>query len=393
MGTIGVNTATGTLSARLLDDVPGLAAEMAVRIMEQEPMYRDPAVIDPAELERSCRENIVYILTQLAGLPAPDTVAARTTGSLRADQGIPIDAVLQAFRVGARFLWEVLVDRADEDTRDSLLPAAADIWAVSDRLAVDVTDAYRATAAARAQIDRQVREAVLDALLVGSSDHSPSWDSAHLLRLPQEGRFVVVAAECPGPGADALPAVESLLREENIASAWRLAADMQEGAVSLRPRFGQHQLADLLRTVARGRVGISGSYGRLVDTPVALREARLACRTVTPGETDVGVFEDEPVGVLLAGSPDAARNVARRVLGRVLDLPIADRRQLLETTRVWLAEGGSTMAAARRLHLHRNGVRYRLNRLEELTGRQLSAPADAADVHIALESVRILGLG
>ena len=175
-----LSTATRSLSERLLEDVPALATEMAARIMEQEPLYRDPAIIDRGELERSCRENVVYILSQLAGVPTPGTVAARATGSIRAEQGIPIEAVLQAFRVGARFLWEVLVDRAQPDARDDLLLAAADIWAVSDRLAVDVTDAYRATADARARIDRQVREAVLDALLVGTSDHSGSWDSADL---------------------------------------------------------------------------------------------------------------------------------------------------------------------------------------------------------------------
>jgi hypothetical protein len=360
--------------------------------MEQEPLYRDSAIMDRGELERSCGENVVYILSQLAGMPTPGTVAARATGSLRAEQGIPIEAVLQAFRVGARFLWEVLVDRAEPDARDDLLLAAADIWAVSDRLAVDVTDAYRATADARARIDRQVREAVLDALLVGASEHSRSWDSANLLRLPREGRFVVVAAECPGPGAEGLPAAESRLRELDVASAWRLEADMQEGVVSLRARLSPRDLAGVLRTTARGRVGISAVYGRLDETSVALREARLACRTVTPGEKDVGSFDDSPISVLLVSAPDAAAKVARGVLGRVLDLPVPDRTSLLETARVWLAEGGSTTAAAERLHLHRNGVRYRLNRFEELTGRRFAAPADLADVRIALEAVRVLGL-
>ena len=196
----------------------------------------------------------------------------------------------------------------------------------------------------------------------------------------------------PGPERRVFPAAESRLRDLDVASAWRLEADMQEGVVSLRARFSPRDLADVLRTTARGRVGISAGYGRLDETSVALREARLACRTVTPREKDVSLFDDSPISVLLVSAPDAATNVARRVLGRVLDLPVQDRTSLLETARVWLAEAGSTTAAAARLHLHRNGVRYRLNRFEELTGRRFAAPADLADVRIALEAVRVLGL-
>ena len=82
----------------------------------------------------------------------------------------------------------------------------------------------------------------------------------------------------------------------------------------------------------------------------------------------------------------------RAVLGPVLELPPADRDLLLETAHVWLAAEGSSSAAAEQLHLHRNTVRYRLRRLEELTGRDLAKPVDAAEVFIALEGVRVLGL-
>jgi DNA-binding PucR family transcriptional regulator len=59
---------------------------------------------------------------------------------------------------------------------------------------------------------------------------------------------------------------------------------------------------------------------------------------------------------------------------------------------VWFAEEGATSVAAAKMHLHRNTVRYRLRRLEELTGRSLGHPTGISELHLALEAVRILGL-
>src|SRR5690242_11106253 len=96
------------LSLALLADADAMARRMAERITAQEPFYRGG--LPAEELWRSCRDNLVYVLGTLAGLPeAPQ--APRDTGARRAEQGVPFDAVLQAFRIGGRFVWELLVER------------------------------------------------------------------------------------------------------------------------------------------------------------------------------------------------------------------------------------------------------------------------------------------
>jgi hypothetical protein len=140
---------------------------MAERIQAQEPLYREGHVVTAEELRGSCRDNLSYVFGRLAGEPTASTEAPRRTGSRRAETGVPLSAVLQAFRVGGRMIWDLLIEHADDDGRDSLLRSAADIWATSDELAEAAAEGYRSASADRAWRDSQLRSALLNSLLDG----------------------------------------------------------------------------------------------------------------------------------------------------------------------------------------------------------------------------------
>ena len=381
------------LSRRLLPEADVLGGRMAERICAEIPLYAEGQVVSYDQLTSSCTDNTRYVLGKLAGEARVSVDAPRATGVTRAEQGVPYAAVLQAYRVGSRFLWELLVERADPENHDVLLLAAADIWAVSDELASQVTDAYRTALADRVRRDGQMRAVLVTGLLDGDVTAAEELvEAAGALHLQRNGEFVVVSVECPSPGTEGLPDGERMLRRHNVTSAWRLDQEHQDGLVELRLGFGVQHLAEALVGSARGRVGVSAAFHGLADAPEARRQARLACSAATPSTRAVIRFDQHPLAVLLAGAPDHALALARAVLAPVLDLPADDREVLLRTARTWLAAEGSSSAAAGQLHLHRNTVRYRLRRLEELTGRDLAKPADAAEVYVALECVRILGL-
>ncbi|MBM0127545.1 PucR family transcriptional regulator [Pimelobacter simplex] len=388
-----VNPEVRKLSARLLPESAQLGAAMAERIRAEIPVYEAGDTVAHDELVASCTVNTRYILGNLAGEVAA-TETPTETGTTRAEQGVPYAVVLQAFRVGSRFIWEVLVERADPEDRDLLLLAAADIWAVSDQLAADVTDAYRRAMADRARRDGQMRAVLVGSLLDGDADATAYvGETAGMLDLGRATEYVVVSAESPAPGAEGLPDVERALRRANVRSAWRLGHDHQEGVVALRFGFGVEHLVEVLAGLARARVGVSSVVGRLDDIQEARRQARVACAAVSPGVAVVGRFGADPLAVLLAASPDQARVLVDAVLAPVMALPEDDRAVVFATARAWLAAGGSTSTAARELHVHRNTVRYRIRRLEDITGRDLARPVDAAELYVALECVRILGLG
>ena len=377
------------LSRRLLADADRLGRMMADRICAEIPEYA-ARPDDRASIDESCTDNVRYILGQLAGDQPVSLDSPRATGAMRAAQGFPYAAVLQAFRIGGRYIWELLVEHAAPDQQEALLRAAADIWSVSDDLAVHVTDAYRTALADRIRRDSVERAVVVGALLDGDGIRGMQGES--VLALDGGRGLVVVSAETPVPGQEALADVERLLRRTNVASAWRLDRDHQDGVVALRVGYDAEALVAALQEIAVGRVGVSAVFASLDETTRARHQARVACAAATPGSVEVVRFEQHPLAVLLASSPDQARQLAEAVLGPIMELAPEDRAVVIETARTWLAAGGSTSTAARELHVHRNTVRYRVRRLEEVTGRDLALPVDAAELYVALECARILGL-
>jgi sugar diacid utilization regulator len=137
-------------------------------------------------------------------------------------------------------------------------------------------------------------------------------------------------------------------------------------------------------------VGLSGEAtpGTLVD---AVEEARFAHRVARMAGTPVSVVGARDVAthaVLLAAVPgDVRRAYAQRVLGPVLDHDDRTRSELVATLAEFLDRSCSWVRTAEALHLHVNTVRYRIERVEELTGRDLSRFADRVDVFLALRSL------
>jgi DNA-binding PucR family transcriptional regulator len=89
--------------------------------------------------------------------------------------------------------------------------------------------------------------------------------------------------------------------------------------------------------------------------------------------------------VLLDSAPGGVLSAFRaRLLTPVLDYDARHKAELLSTLRAFLACDGSWSACASRMYVHVNTVRYRIGRVEELTGRDLSTLPDRVDFFLAL---------
>ncbi|TWP50195.1 PucR family transcriptional regulator [Lentzea tibetensis] len=362
------------LAAAVHQRLPSLADELVERLKGLPEYQWSWAAMPVPYLRAVCLHHLDAMVRGLT-TPTADLSTMHDAGRRAAQVGVPLAAVLHAYRAGARLVWEALLEEA-EDAR-TLIAATAEIWAFADAGAEAVTISYRDASSVRLRQDERSRSAVVEALLDGRvTGTGASWQAADALHLPYEGEFAVVVAEAE-LGVEPLDGVQSRLDALGIASAWRLTPEMQIGVVSIRD--GLERLVTLLRRIAVRRVGVSPCYAGLGLTPQAFRFARIAME----GAESVAVFDDHPLGAVLVGSPDAAVRAARIVLG-----PVTADAELLATLTCWFEERGSATRAGQRLHCHANTVRYRLRRIERLTGRSTTDPRALAELYIALEAVR-----
>ncbi|WP_426565987.1 PucR family transcriptional regulator [Angustibacter sp. McL0619] len=137
-------------------------------------------------------------------------------------------------------------------------------------------------------------------------------------------------------------------------------------------------------------VGIGGPTGA-DSVGGALDEAGHAYRVALGRHDPVDVVAGDEVTssvLLLASVPDDVRRAfARRVLGPVLDYDGAHDADLRRTLQAFLDCSGAWNRTAAQLHLHVNTVRYRITRVEELTGRDLTRLEDRVDLFLALRSL------
>ncbi|MFC3995852.1 PucR family transcriptional regulator [Nocardiopsis sediminis] len=158
-----------------------------------------------------------------------------------------------------------------------------------------------------------------------------------------------------------------------------LHGDLARAARVLRAGLGGHRLVVGVSSAVRD---VAGLRGAAVEAGHARRLAELRggpTAIVTGAEIDTH-------DLLLASVPDDVRSAYRdRLLGPLVDYDRAHRSDLVETLERFLRYSGSWQRCAQAMHVHVNTLRYRIGRVEELTGRDLSRLDHRVDLLLALK--------
>ncbi|MEZ0075828.1 PucR family transcriptional regulator [Planotetraspora sp. GP83] len=253
------------------------------------------------------------------------------------------------------------------------------------------------------RVERRLAEQLIALACSGAPDLSELSARLRTCGIDAAEPYVVVTAtaarrnatEGPDPAVLGGQVVEELLDRQVVAAA---GADGSVALVPLRDDGTAGALAAGLRERTalltaglpgtRVSIGVSGA----LTGPSAIRggvEEAGHARRLADARGGGVVTSDEIYthALLLATVPgDVRRSFAERLLGPLFDYDRRHQAELVRTLGSFLECAGSWNACAERLHVHVNTVRYRIRRVEELTGKDLSSMADRVDLFLALRA-------
>ncbi|HVU72820.1 MAG TPA: helix-turn-helix domain-containing protein [Mycobacteriales bacterium] len=143
----------------------------------------------------------------------------------------------------------------------------------------------------------------------------------------------------------------------------------------------------------RCRVGVGSSCDSVTDLPRSYREALLALRLQGDRGGGDGVTQFDELGIfrlMSKGDTASIERIVRQWLGPLLDYDVAHNAELTETLGEFLELGGHYAATAKRLSLHPSTLKYRLRRIREISGLDLTDPDVRFNLQTASRAWRTL---
>lgn len=397
------------LGDRLTDLSTVLGNEMAESIPE---LRGEPAILEL--LRASTQSNIETFLHlthhSIAIDNVPPPAAAVAYAQRLAQRGISSTALVRAYRLGQRRMVDVFFTELAEVAPD------AESAYVAARVMHDLVSQYVDMASegvvAEYEAERErwlanrnsVRATMLATLLRGDDVSLTSAETALGYRLRQHHLGVIVWDPDRDSSTSALRRIESVVAKiaemvgatgqplflpQDRSLGWAWIPLGRTPAVLDAVTVGRAVASlDAGVRVAVGSAGAAASGFRATHLE-ALRAYNVS--TIAADRAATVTSYAEPgvrAAALLTSDLASARDLVAQVLGGLAadDEP---SERLRETLLVFLSEAGSFRSAGERLHVHRNTVKYRVDRAIEIRGRSLDD--DRFNLELALLACQWLG--
>ncbi|GAB3581297.1 PucR family transcriptional regulator [Calidifontibacter terrae] len=310
----------------------------------------------------------------------PETRAIyRALGIGEARTGRSLEALLAAYRLGARMTFRMVAERALATGLEParLLALGESIFVYIDEVSAASIEGYADEQSRQVGERDRARQALLNVLLSGHSD------LAEVRRLTVHAGWKLPDVLCV--------VVIPLDRSEGLRMRLgeRALASARGGqAIALVPAPSTAAQRRSLEARLEGRsawIGPPRPWQQVVESWQATLQA-LALPAVEQPRWVV----DHTVGVVLAAQRTLIDDLAARRLAPLADLADPARERLLDTLESWLRWRGERRRVAQELHVHPQTVGYRLGQLRELFGADLEDPDARFELELVLRSRRLI---
>ena len=365
----------------------GLADETIEAIAAEVPDY---ARAMEGEFGQAVRRGVEIAFQRFLDLvldPRADVRSARAAyvdlGRGEYHAGRSLDALLAAYRVGARLAWRRFVETGREAglAPEVLYDLGEAIFAYIDEISAESADGYaqeQSAAAGETQRRRQRLVRVLAEDPPASEEAIRTAAAAAGWTLPRRvAALVLDGAE--GEAEDALDAAAAALARRigadavGAADGARICVFVPDPAAPARKRGLQAALD-----------GRRAALGPGVPWPRATTSLRRAASALALPHDGLIVAEEHLARLLLAADPALGAELAAARLAPLETLNAGQREKMETTLRAWLDRPGQVQAVAAALDVHPQTVRYRMTRLRELFGERLEDPEARFELGLAL---------
>ncbi|MEO5661800.1 MAG: helix-turn-helix domain-containing protein [Nocardioides sp.] len=308
---------------------------------------------------------------------APALEGAYQLGRGEARNGRTMEALLAAYRIGARVSWRDMSRTAVEGGVDAaqLSRFAELVFAYIDELSASSAAGHTDELESTGRLRQRNLERLARALITGAVPEAVVAAAERASWVPPAELIAVLLPESQAGHASTLVTAETLQPAEDLPG-------VPDGhALLLVPSTGTASTRTGLLRALRGTSAVVGPSVTWLDAARSHERAGRAFALELPGIVDA---DSHLAALVLAADPDTRADLRAQVLA-----PLAGQRpstvdKLTETLRSWVLNQGRRDAVASELFVHAQTVRYRVQQLRELYGDRLEDPQFVLEATLAL---------
>lgn len=362
-------------------ELPAIADDVVSQIIREVPAYEAAFEGPMGETIRTAVQVALGgFLSLVSDRRGPDALAPRASaldgayqlGRGEARSGRPSDALLSAYRIGARTSWQHLSTQAVAHGIDpaTLASFAELVFTYIDELSGATVAGHRDESATEVRVRQRQLERLARHLITGAPEATVLASAERAEWTPPTTLTAVITPDSQ---------VGSLLQSLRPGT---LQApdqpDLEGSVVVLVPDAHGRRRAALLRTV-RERGGVVGPARAWLEASASFDRALRVRGLGLAGDT-----EQHLARLILSADDEALADLRARVLAPLAELRESSAQKLRETLRAWLLHQGRRDDVAAHLFVHPQTVRYRMTQVRELFGEALDDPDTVLDLTLAL---------